>query len=128
MRLLLDTHIFLWHINGEAALSAAAREAIVDPSNDVYLSIASAWEIAIKYSLGKLPMPSEPADYVPKQRRKHRISKLPIRESDFKTLIDLPPIHGDPFDRMLVAQAIGNDFVLVTDDEMVKRYPVTVFG
>ena len=76
MRLLLDTHIFLWYISADPQLRVAFRNAIRDPANEVYLSVASVWEAVIKHALGKLPLPEAPAEYLPRQRQAHRIAAL----------------------------------------------------
>jgi PIN domain nuclease of toxin-antitoxin system len=122
--LLLDTCTFLWLAEGSADLSEASRESIVDPENEVYLSPASAWEIAIKHALGRLRLKTPPAQYVPRQRRLHRIEELPIDEASVLQIGTLPEHHRDPFDRLLVAQAIAQGCVLVTPDPLVTRYPV----
>jgi PIN domain nuclease of toxin-antitoxin system len=91
MRLLLDTHVFLWYITADAKLPAAFRAAIQDPANEVYLSTASIWEAVIKYGLGKLPLPAAPEEYLPRQRELHRIASLPIEEGALAHLAKLPP-------------------------------------
>jgi PIN domain nuclease of toxin-antitoxin system len=108
MRLLLDTHIFLWYISADPQLPAAFRDAIRDPANEVYLSVASVGEAVIKYALGKLPLPEGPAQYLPRQREAHRIATLPVEEAALAHLASLPPWHRDPFDRILIAQALQN--------------------
>ena len=124
MRLMLDTHIFLWYITADPALPAAIRAAVQDPANDVFLSVASVWEAIIKYGLGKLPLPAPPEEYLPRQRELHQIASLPIDEEALTQLAGLPRLHRDPFDRILVAQALQHDLTLVTVDEDVKTYPV----
>ena len=91
----------------DASLGSLARESITDGSNEVYLSSASTWEIAIKYSIGRLELQVPPEEYVPEQRRLHRIEPLPISESDALQVGKLPNIHRDPFDRLILAQAIA---------------------
>ncbi|RMG15497.1 MAG: type II toxin-antitoxin system VapC family toxin, partial [Cyanobacteria bacterium J055] len=105
MNILLDTHIFLWFISGDSRLSADVRDAIRDSDNIVYLSVASIWESIIKYQLGKLPLPEPPEFYLPKQRILHQISSLSIDESSVALLAQLPALHRDPFDRILICQA-----------------------
>lgn len=124
MRLLLDTHVFLWFIGGDPKLSAAFREAIRDPDNEVFLSVASVWEAVVKNDLGELPLPTQPADYLPAQRERHGIASLPIDEASLGHLAGLPPLHRDPFDRMLVAQALRHDLTLLTVDDAVRAYAV----
>ena len=128
MRLLLDTHAFLWYISADRQLPAAFRDAIRDPSNEVYLSVASVWEAVIKYALGKLPLPEAPATYLPKQRRAHQITTLVIEEGVLVHLAGLPALHRDPFDRLLIAQAMQLGLTLVTVDDAVRAYAVPVLA
>lgn len=86
MRILLDTHIFLWFISGDARLSMDVRDAIRDPDNEVYLSVVSIWEAVVKYQLGKLPLPEPPETYLPKQRDLHQITSLALDESSVAQL------------------------------------------
>jgi PIN domain nuclease of toxin-antitoxin system len=125
MRLLLDTHVFLWYISADPQLPVVFRDAIRDPANEVYLSVASVWEAVIKYALGKLPLPEAPAEYLPRQREAHRIAPLPVEEAALAHLAGLPPLHRDPFDRILIAQALQHGFKLATVDGAVRAYPVS---
>ena len=102
------------------------RDAIQDPTNDVHLSVASVWETVIKYALGKLPLPEAPAEYLPRQRDAHRIAPLPLDEGALVHLAGLPPLHRDPFDRILIAQALQHGFTLATADSAVQAYPVAL--
>ena len=124
MRLLLDTHVFLWYIAGDPLLPTSFRGPIQDPANDAYLSVASVWEAVIKYGLGKLPLPSPPEEYLPRQRHRHRIASLPIDEGTFVHLAKLPLLHRDPFDRILASQALQHNLTIVTADDAVRAYPV----
>lgn len=124
MKLLLDTHAFLWMISDDPALSAAAREAIRAADNEVWLSAASGWEIAIKFGLGKLQLPEEPDRFLPRVRQRSGVELLPIGEAEVCQIHRLPAIHRDPFDRLLVAQANCHGMVIVTDDPVICRYPV----
>jgi PIN domain nuclease of toxin-antitoxin system len=124
MRLLLDTHVFLWYITADPRLPATFRAAIQDPANAVYLSAASVWEAVIKHGLGKLPLPAPPADYLPGQRDAHGIASLPVDEGAMPHLAALPPLHRDPFDRLLVAQALQHGLTVATVDPEVRAYPV----
>ena len=126
MKLLLDTHIFLWYISGDKRLAAGTKDAIRDSTNEVYLSVVSLWETIIKYRLGKLPLPQAPATYLPEQRARHRISSLSLDEASVKQLALLPSLHRDPFDRMLICQAISHNLALVTEDPAIRTYSVTV--
>jgi PIN domain nuclease of toxin-antitoxin system len=126
MRLLLDTHVFLWYISADRQLPIIFRDAIRDPANEVYLSVASVWEAVIKWDLGKLPLPAAPAEYLPRQRAAHEISTLPIEEAALAHRASLPPLHRDPFDRIWVAQALQLGLRIVTVDQAVRAYPVPV--
>lgn len=126
MRLLLDTHVFLWYITADPNLSVAHRGAIQDPANEVFLSVASVWEAVIKFGLQKLPLPGPPEEYLPRQRELHRVTSLPIEEEAMTHLAKLPLHHRDPFDRILVAQALQHDLTIVTVDDAVKAYAVKV--
>ncbi|HEX8915363.1 MAG TPA: type II toxin-antitoxin system VapC family toxin [Humisphaera sp.] len=124
MRLLLDTQMFLWYVAADPRLPAPYRAVIQDPENTVYLSVVSVWEAVIKHALGKLPLPEPPAEYLPRLRRLHGIESLSVGEHEFTALAALPSIHRDPFDRLLVAQAVHHDLTIVTSDDEVKAYPV----
>ncbi|PMB46281.1 PIN domain nuclease [Fischerella thermalis CCMEE 5205] len=126
MRILLDTHIFLWFISGDRQLSTDIRDAVRDPDNDVYLSAISVWEAIVKYQLGKLPLPKHPATYLPKQRDLHQIASLALDESSVIQLAKLPPLHRDPFDRMLICQALQNGLTIATVDTAIRAYSVSV--
>ena len=123
MRLLLDTCTFLWIVGGSKELSSRAREAFADPANEAFLSAASAWEVAVKHRLGKLPLPAPPEEFVPAQRAAHGIETLPVDEESALHVSKLPDLHRDPFDRMLVAQAIVGGLVLLTPDDDIRKYP-----
>src|SRR5215469_15041590 len=116
MRLLLDTHVFLWYITADGRLPDAARDAIRDRANEPYLSVISLWEAIIKYQLGKLPLPHPPETYLPEQRQKHSITSLDVDEASVKHLATLPSLHNDPFDRILACQAIQHNLTMVTVD------------
>jgi PIN domain nuclease of toxin-antitoxin system len=124
VRFLLDTCIFLWFISGDNRLPASLREKICDPGNEVFLSTVSIWESIVKYQLGKLPLPEPAAEYLPAQRKKHHISSLSLDEGSAVRLSDLPAIHRDPFDRMLISQAIEHHLTLITVDNSIRSYPV----
>ena len=127
MKLLLDTHIFLWFISGDTKLRPDLRDAIQDVTNEVYFSVASVWEAVIKSQLGKLPLPQPAELYLPEQRVRHRIASLEIDEATVVELAQLPSIHRDPFDRILIAQARRHGMKLSTVDPIVQSYPVDLF-
>lgn len=123
MKLLLDTCTFLWLITDAAELSAVARQRFADPANEVFLSAASAWEIGVKWRRGRLPLPQPPPSFVAEQRAAHAIAALPIDEESALHVTRLPELHRDPFDRMLVSQAIVHGLVLLTPDPLITQYP-----
>ena len=124
MRLLLDTCTFLWIVGGARELSPRARQLFTDPANEAFLSAASAWEIAVKHRLGKLPLPKPPDEFVPVQRAAHGIEPLPVDEDAALHVAKLPDLHRDPFDRMLVAQALIGGLAVLTPDDAVRQYPI----
>ena len=124
MNLLLDTCTFLWIAADAEDLSKNVRELFLDRENDVYLSAVSVWEISVKNALGKLPLPTSPDMFVPDQRERHGIAALPLDEIAALQLPKLPALHQDPFDRMLICQAIAAGLVILTPDEQIVRYPV----
>lgn len=126
MRILLDTCEFLWLVAGDARLPPPVASAVRDPQNKVFLSAVSFWEICLKHSLGKLPLPQSPAQFVPLQREKHLIAPLALDEAAVGQLSGLPRLHRDPFDRMLVCQAIAHGLTLASSDILVRQYPVAL--
>ena len=123
MRLLLDTCTFLWIATGSTQLSRRAAQLFTDPANEVFLSAMSEWEIAVKFSLGRLPLPGPPAD-IPSLRERLGIAALPIKEEQALYLPRIPRLHRDPFDRKLVCQAVVNGFALLTPDPLISQYSV----
>ncbi|TKB91622.1 MAG: type II toxin-antitoxin system VapC family toxin [Nitrospira sp.] len=124
MKCLLDTCTFLWIIAGSRELSSTAAKMFTDPTHEIYLSAVSVWEISVKHSLGKLPLPASLDRFLLAQREMHGISILPLEERAVFHLHKLPTLHRDPFDRMLVCQAIEHDCVLLTPDPLIVQYPV----
>ena len=124
MKLLLDTHVFPWYVTADLQLPVGFRAAIQDPANEVFLSTASVWEAVVKHGLGKLPLPAPPAEHLPRKRERRRIASLPIEEAALVHLAKLPLLHRDPFDRILIAQALQHDLTMLTVDAAVKGYPV----
>ena len=125
MRVLLDTHAFLWWLAGSERLSGAARAAIGDPENDILVSAASAWEIAVKHRLGKLPGADDVALDVAGCIASQGFLELPITVRNGERAGRLPGPHRDPFDRMLIAQALALDLPLVSLETLFDRYGVT---
>jgi PIN domain nuclease of toxin-antitoxin system len=126
VKLLLDTCTFLWAVSDPNRLSPRARHLLIDPSNDVYLSSVSAWEIGVKHGLGQLRLRESPARYVPAEREAHGFETLPLDEESVLHVSRLPGLHRDPFDRMLVCQAIVHGLAIVTPDVLVTQYPARV--
>ncbi len=126
MRILLDTCEFLWLVAGDAKLPGRVASAVRDPRNEVFLSAVSFWEISLKHSLGKLPLPQPPAQFIPLQRAKHLIAPLALDEAAVARLSGLPGLHRDPFDRMLVCQAQAHGLTLASSDALVRQYPVSL--
>lgn len=124
MKLLLDTHAFILLVGNPDSLPNKARIALEDPDNELLLSLASPWEMQIKVSLGKLQLKKSPRDLVQFEMNRGAITLLPISLAHVDELAHLPPIHRDPFDRMLIAQARCEGLKLVSGDGNIQLYPV----
>jgi len=125
MRLLLDTCTFLWIIKDDPALSKKARSLFTKPDNEVFLSTISFWEILIKNQLGRLPLPKPAEQFIISQRKHHQIESLELDEASVEQISFLPEYHYDPFDRMLICQAISNGLTILTPDKAIRQYPVS---
>jgi PIN domain nuclease of toxin-antitoxin system len=126
MRVLLDTHAFVWWIMDDSRMSARAREVISDGRNNLSLSAASGWEIAIKAGLDRIELPSPMERFLIEQLRENRIDVLPVQMSHALHVHALPHHHRDPFDRMLVAQAQLEKMTILTADKHITEYDVEV--
>ena len=124
MKAILDTHTFLWWNTDDPRHSRVVRELISEGGNELYLSAASAWEIAIKSARGKLALPDTPERYVAERLTLYRFQALPIQLSHALRVYALPDLHRDPFDRLLVAQAQLESIPILTADENIGRYEV----
>ncbi len=124
MRVLLDTHTFLWFITADPKLSTSAQQVLVTGSNVVLLSVASLWEIAIKVSIGRLPIPQPLQTFIPQQLGTNRIELLPIQLEHSFEVARLPLYHRDPFDRMIIAQAIHERLPIVSADGAFDSYAI----
>jgi len=124
VRLLLDTHVWLWMVSDEHRLNDEARTAITDPDNDLYLSVVSVWELAIKHAAGKLRYPGSPSVQVPLHIERSGVSPLAVQVEHALIAAALPEHHRDPFDRMLIAQAQVEDLTLATADGRFGAYDV----
>jgi PIN domain nuclease of toxin-antitoxin system len=126
MRLLLDTHVFLWWTDNNPALSFRAQRAISDESNDCFLSIVSCWELAIKVSLGKLSLSQSVEKFIVEQVAANGFELLPVDFRHVAAVESLPFHHRDPFDRLMITQARAEDLVIVTADSLIPHYDVSV--
>jgi len=126
MRLLVDTQCWLWMSLAPERFSPRGRRIVEDTSHTLYLSAASAWEIAIKYALGKLRLPEPPEVYVPSRLTSLGVHPLAIEHTHALRVAALPVLHRDPFDRLLVAQAQSEDLAILTDDPAMQVYDVDV--
>ena len=124
MRYLLDTHGLIWFLSGDAQLSHHARELIEDEKNDLFVSIASLWEIAIKFSIGKLNLEQSFEDMFPAQLENNNLGILAITVNDLKSVSDLPFHHRDPFDRLIIAQSQVGQLPVISGDTVFDRYDV----
>ncbi len=126
MKALLDTNAFLWFISGSDRLTKNARNYITDFNNDLVLSAASLWDIAIKTSLGKLELLKPFDQLIPTQLEKNAIDILPIELNHISEIINLEFHHKDPFDRLIIAQGITEQIPVITNDAMFGKYPVKI--
>ncbi len=124
MKILLDTCTALWLAADSPQLSERAKGLFELPGNEIFLSTVSSWEISLKYATGKLPLPSTPDVFIPQLRHMGRMESLPLSEEATFQLFRLPNLHRDPFDRMLICQAILGGMTLLTPDKEIRRYPV----
>lgn len=127
MKLLLDTHVFLWFITADERVQPDLR-AVIENADVVYLSAVSIWEATIKYQLGKLPLPEKPHPWLQIQRERHGFEALPVDEAAIAHLGDLEAHHRDPFDRLLICQAIDRGLQIVTVDGVFSKYPVKLLA
>ena len=124
MKLLLDTHMLLWAATDDSQLSRQARSVLLDRQNTLYLSVASAWEIVIKYQSGKLRLPDTPEPFLRRTLQELVIESLPVTLEHALRVQILPNHHRDPFDRILIAQAHSENLTILTNDPVFANYPV----
>lgn len=124
MKVLLDTCTFLWIISDDKVLSPESREIFTDPSHEIFLSVISVWEILVKFSLGKNQLPTPVDQFIPQQRERHGIETLSLEAAATGHLPKLPHLHRDPFDRILICQAIQHELTILTSDPLITQYPV----
>jgi len=125
MRILLDTHTFLWWAADDPQISLKAKALITNPDNEVFFSVVSAWEIIIKVGIGKLSLSESPETYIPSRIVSNQFEILPVQMSHILKINSLPNFHKDPFDRLLIAQSLVEDLLLLTVDNAIAQYPVT---
>jgi PIN domain nuclease of toxin-antitoxin system len=125
MRALLDTHVFVWFIGGEERLSRAARELVQDRENEILISVASLWEIAIKHSLGKLDLERPFAELIPEQLDRQGLGVLSLELKHLAEVDRLPFHHRDPFDRVIAAQALSEGIPVISVDAALDPYGVS---
>jgi PIN domain nuclease of toxin-antitoxin system len=128
MKILMDTHIFLWAAGKTARLPAETLDLLRNPETEKFLSVASIWEIAIKHGKGLLPLPEHPRRFIPLTLADSDVSPISVSMRDAIGVTDLPPHHGDPFDRLLVSQARSNEMYLLTDDKIFEKYDVDLIS
>ena len=128
MRVLIDTQCWLWLCADLDRFSKRTRERLADPDCERYLSSAAIWEIVIKHGIGQLPLPAAPRDFVPSRLQLTQTDVLPITADHALRVADLPGHHRDPFDRMMVAQALVADLPLLTADRTLRRYGVELIA
>ncbi len=127
MRVLLDTCVVLWYFAGSMRIPDPVRDALTDSSNDVFVSDVSALEVVIKYKLGKLSLVQPPSRFWGELVARHEMETLSLDIEDIFGWQDLPLLHGDPFDRLLIAQAVRNSLRLISPDPLIQRYDVPVW-
>ena len=128
MKILLDTHVWLWWLTEPERLPKKMREAVENRANQLCFSVASSWEIAIKHAAGKLPLPEEPGDFVPKRLMRDGVKTLAIEHRHALYVSRLPPHHQDPFDRLLIAQGVLEKIPIATVDPKFAKYEVRTIG
>jgi PIN domain nuclease of toxin-antitoxin system len=128
MKLLLDTHIILWFVNDDPRLNDRLKDLIEDQNNTIYLSLASLWEMSIKYNLGKLKFESSYQEFVDTEIIQSCLNLLDIKVSHLYVNADLPLYHKDPFDRLIIAQSIAENIPLISADAVFSQYPATIIN
>jgi len=126
MNALLDTYVLLWWITDDLRLPAYVKSIIAENKNELFFSAAGCWEIAIKYRLGKIKLPQKPDIFIIDQLSKNAIQNIPIHASHALYECNLPNLHRDPFDRMLVSQSRIEKMPIITGDPLIKQYKVSV--
>ena len=126
MKLLVDTHAYIWWGVDPVKLSTKAAKALAEPENEIYVSVASLWEIVIKSQLGKLTLPVSLQEFAARQHDENRVRTLPVTDIHVYAHTTLATIHRDPFDRMLISQSMAEGLVLVTRDPHIRSYGIPI--
>jgi len=126
MNILLDTCVFLWIVQEPEKISPSGKLFFADPDNTVFLSSITPWEISLKYRIGKLPLPVPPRIFIPEALEDLAVTPLNLAGEDTFHLHGLPHLHKDPFDRMLICQAIEHGLTILTPDDAIQSYPVKI--
>jgi PIN domain nuclease of toxin-antitoxin system len=126
MKILLDTHIFIWWVLGDSRLSQNILKRLEDDVNTIYLSSASVWEIIIKHQIGRMVMTGEPSDWINRYLKQFDLRSLPITHEHALAVYNLPVLHKDPFDRILIAQALHENMTLASNDSLISMYDVSL--
>ena len=126
MRCLLDTCVLIWFFEGSRRIPDSVRDALTDPTSDLYMSDVSALELVIKHAMGRFPALRPPSRWLLPLARRHSIEVLPLVTDAIFRMESLPPLHKDPFDRLLVAQSLAHRLRLVTPDPLIRQYDVGV--
>ncbi len=126
MKVLMDTHALLWAINGDEKLGKEAVKAFNNPETELFFSMAGYWEICIKISLGKLQLARDWERIIEKEMRLNSIKWLQIQKSHLEALVDLPFHHRDPFDRLMVAQSLFENMTMMTKDNEIRKYAISI--
>ncbi len=123
---MLDTHVFLWMISALEKLSQTAKDIIQNPDNTLFISAISGWEIVIKHKLGKLELPDNAGKYLLEQMRMNGIKDIPVLMEHSLKVLDLPDIHKDPFDRMIISQSSVEQIPVISGDQSIAQYNINV--
>jgi PIN domain nuclease of toxin-antitoxin system len=124
VKILLDTCTFIWLATEPNKVTPAAKKLFEDPDNNVFLSVVSCWEIAVKQAAGKLELPQPSSKLIPSYRERYGVGSLRLQEEAALYVPRLPKLHSDPFDRMLICQSIVHGLAILTPDELIAQYPV----
>lgn len=126
MKVLLDTHAFLWWITDDPQLPAQVRGIIANSDNNLFFSAASCWEIVIKTQLGRIKLPDKPDIFIAEQMASNAIQSLPVQVSHALHVFNLPYLHNDPFDRIIIAQAQLEKLPVITSDSLISQYKIDI--